>query len=306
MTSEDGFDPDLLARLEPPGPGRVRMVLDTDTYNEIDDQFALVWAMLSPERLDVEAIHAAPFLNDRSCDPADGMERSHEEILRILDRLGVKPDGLVRRGSTSFLPADRRPVASDAVDDLIRRAHAEDDRPLYVAAIAALTNVASAILTDPSILERIVVVWLGGQSRHMDRTDEFNLSQDVRSAQVVLDSGVPLVRVPCYGAASHLLTTLGELEDHIGGTSDIGDELVRIFRNYRDDHFAYAKEIWDLAPVAWLLDPNWIPTRVLTSPVLTDEHTWETDPSRHPMREGFMAHRNQIFADLFHKIADRA
>ena len=40
-------------RLEPPA-GRVRMVLDTDTYNEIDDQFALVYALLSHERLDVE------------------------------------------------------------------------------------------------------------------------------------------------------------------------------------------------------------------------------------------------------------
>ncbi|MFC1725309.1 hypothetical protein ACFL4T_06755 [candidate division KSB1 bacterium] len=45
---------------EPPA-GRVRMVLDTDTYNEIDDQFAVVYSLISPERLNVEAIYAAPF-----------------------------------------------------------------------------------------------------------------------------------------------------------------------------------------------------------------------------------------------------
>ena len=92
-----------IARLEPP-LGKVRMVLDTDTYNEIDDQFALVHAMLSPERLDVEAVYAAPFCNERSTGPGDGMERSHEEILRLLDRLDVSPDGFAFRGSTGFLP----------------------------------------------------------------------------------------------------------------------------------------------------------------------------------------------------------
>jgi len=63
------------------------MVLDTDTYNEIDDQFALVYALLS-SNLRVEAVYAAPFHNARSTGPGDGMEKSYEEILRILDRLG--------------------------------------------------------------------------------------------------------------------------------------------------------------------------------------------------------------------------
>ena len=67
----------LLARLAPP-TGPVRMVLDTDTYNEIDDQFALVWALLSPEKLAMEAIYAAPFHNARSNGPGDGMERSYD------------------------------------------------------------------------------------------------------------------------------------------------------------------------------------------------------------------------------------
>ena len=44
-----------------PQPGRVRVVIDTDAANEVDDQFALTWGLLSPERLDIEAIVAAPF-----------------------------------------------------------------------------------------------------------------------------------------------------------------------------------------------------------------------------------------------------
>ena len=57
-----------LARFEVP-EGRLRVVIDTDTYNEIDDQFALVYALFSPDRIGLEAIYAAPFTNDRAADP---------------------------------------------------------------------------------------------------------------------------------------------------------------------------------------------------------------------------------------------
>ena len=61
-----------LALLEPPARP-MRMALDTDTYNEIDDQFALTYALLSPERVTVEAVYAAPFRSERSTDPGIGM-----------------------------------------------------------------------------------------------------------------------------------------------------------------------------------------------------------------------------------------
>ena len=84
-------DASRLKLLEPP-VGRLRVVLDTDTYNEIDDQFALVQMLLSKDRFDVEAIYAAPFFNARADSPAHGMELSYQEILRLLERLNVAPD----------------------------------------------------------------------------------------------------------------------------------------------------------------------------------------------------------------------
>ena len=155
-------DEELVRRLQPP-KGKVDMVLDTDTYNEVDDQFALSYALLSPEKLNVQAIYAAPFYNDRSGGPKDGMEKSYGEILRLLDRLGVDPEGRVFRGSESYLPDGRTPVDSPAARDLVARAMARpEDDPLYVVASGAITNVASAILMEPRITRRIVVVWLGG------------------------------------------------------------------------------------------------------------------------------------------------
>ena len=49
--------------------GRIDVVLDTDAYNEIDDQFAIAYLLKSQEKLDVKAIYAAPFLNSRSKSP---------------------------------------------------------------------------------------------------------------------------------------------------------------------------------------------------------------------------------------------
>ncbi|MBC7239959.1 MAG: nucleoside hydrolase, partial [Chloroflexi bacterium] len=144
-----------LALLEPPTEGPIPIVLDTDTYNEIDDQFALVYALLSP-KIRLEAVYAAPFFNNRSSSPADGMEKSYEEILRILERLDTPAEGLVFRGSPRYLPSRDEPVVSPAAKDLIAKARAPREGPLYVLAIGAITNVASALLLAPDIITRIV------------------------------------------------------------------------------------------------------------------------------------------------------
>ena len=166
----------LAARLEPPPAGRVAMVLDTDTFNEIDDQFAIVQALLSPERLDLRAIYAAPFYNTRSDSPGDGMEKSYDEILELLQRMDVEPEGLVHRGSTEILQDWDHPVPSPAASDLVAQAQAmPEGELLYVVAIACITNVASAILMEPSIIEKIVVVWLGGTANDWPTNLEYNL-----------------------------------------------------------------------------------------------------------------------------------
>lgn len=72
----------LLKKLERP-TGMVDVVLDTDTYNEIDDQFALSYMLACKEKLCCKAIYAAPFSNMHSDGPADGMEKSYQEILHL-------------------------------------------------------------------------------------------------------------------------------------------------------------------------------------------------------------------------------
>ncbi len=216
--------------------------------------------------------------------PDDGMEKSYQEILRLLSRLGVSAESFVLRGSTGYLPDWDNPIQSEAAADLIQRAATADSDPLYVVAIGAITNVACAILLEPEIIRRIVVVWLGGQPLHWPSAREFNLEQDPEAARVILDSGVPLVQIPCSGVASHLLTTVAEIERYVAGQGAIGDYLAEIFKGYHDDHFGWSKVIWDISTIGYLLNPSWVPTEIVHSPILTEQITWSFDRARHFVR----------------------
>ncbi len=291
-----------IQRLLPPA-GKVKMVLDTDTFNEIDDQFALVYALLSKDKIDLQAVYAAPFYNDLSSGPADGMEKSYDEILRILERLNVPTKDFVFKGSASYLPSETEAVDSEAARDLVKKAMAmPDDEPLYVATIGAITNIASAILLEPRIIEKIVVVWLGGHILSWRDTKEFNLVQDIPAARVVLDCGVPFKLIPCHGVASHLLTTLPEINHYVRGRGAIGDFLAERYEGCSPDHFGYSRVIWDISVIAYFVDPGFVPMDLVHSPVLTDQCTWSRDTSRHLIRCATSVYRDGIFKDLFRKL----
>ena len=87
----------------PEGPADV--VLDTDTYNEVDDQYALAYLIGSADQLSLKAIYAAPFDNHHSKGPGDGMARSYDEIFHVLELLGRREEygSCVCRGADRFL-----------------------------------------------------------------------------------------------------------------------------------------------------------------------------------------------------------
>ncbi len=294
-----------IERLRPPA-GKVRMVLDTDTYNEVDDQFALTYALQSRGQLAVEAVYAAPFTNSHASDPGDGMRQSYDEILRILGHLDIPPSGFALKGSTAYLSDADTPVESEAAADLVERGMRESDGPLYVVAIGAITNVAAALLMEPRLVEKVVVLWLGGQPLHWHSASHFNLGQDLHASRLVFDCGVPLVHFPCDGVASHMLTNLYEIDACVRGRGSIGDHLADTYRKYFADHTARTKEIWDIITIGYLVNPEWVRTELVHSPVLTDQLTWSIDHSRHFIRNATCVRRDSVFRDMFQKMDSAA
>ena len=283
---------------------KIKAILDTDTYNEIDDQFALVQMLFSKERIDTLSINAAPFsMNSRSDNPEKGMKLSYEEILRLLEKINFKKNNFVFKGSKKYIGFDKKPIESPAADNIIENALSSSvDDPLYVIAIGAITNVASAILKEPEIINKMVVVWLGGHALYWQHNREFNLKQDIGGAQILFDSRVSLVMVPCMGVASHLTATVPEIEKYIEPQGEIGRFLAMRFKEYSNDHKGWSKEIWDMAAVSWALNESWAPTNILPSPILLNNMTWVFDNSRHPIKIVSELKRDLIIKNFIEKL----
>lgn len=297
----------LIRRLEKP-KGRVDVVIDTDTYNEIDDQYALSYLIKSDEKLDLKAIYAAPFFNEKSTGPADGMEKSYREIMNVLtllEREDLKEH--VYRGSTEYLPSETEPVISDAAKDLAERAmNYTEEHPLYVVAIAAITNVASALLLNPDIKNRIVLIWLGGNATNWPDNKEFNLYQDVAGARIVFGCGVPLVQLPCMGVVSAFTTSGPELEDHLRGKNKLCDYLVNVTTTEAaacNGGPVWTRPIWDVTAVAWLLDGDFEEDCLIHSPIPEYDNRYAFDNNRHFIKYVYHIKRDKLFADLFAKLS---
>ena len=256
------MDDRFFHRLQKPA-GPIDVVIDTDTYNEIDDQFALAFLIKSKEKLNLAGIYAAPFFNQNSSSPADGMEKSYNEIFNILSlmkRDDLKP--LVKRGSEKYLPSEKEPVDSEAARDLAQKAlRYSPEKPLYVVSIGAITNIASALLMKPEIIDRVVIVWLGGNALDWPDTKEFNMYQDVASARVIFNSGAAVVQLPCMGVVSAFTATGPELEYWLRGKNDLCDYLVDYTTKsaIKDGGLPnWSRVIWDVTAVGWLLDGDFI------------------------------------------------
>src|SRR5688572_20357014 len=66
----------------PPPQGKLRVIIDADTANEIDDQHALALALGRPDRFQIEAIVAAHF---GDAGGSRGIHKSVEETKRVLE-----------------------------------------------------------------------------------------------------------------------------------------------------------------------------------------------------------------------------
>ena len=342
-------------RLLPPADGTVRLLIDTDTANEIDDQYALAWALLSPERINVEAVTAEPFsfahhraellaaekalengaVHDeylatnfrgwihrlhaqgrRATDlhfiePAEGMELSFREIEKIYDKLDIPSNGKVFRGAQQYLQAPDEPVNSESVDVIIDLAKS-GSKPLYIAAMGCVTNIASALLRAPEIRENIVVIWTSAypsSAPHCNRPS-LNLVQDVHAARVLFDCGVPHVYLPGYHVGAQLTISRPEMDSFVKGQGAIGDYLHHLYIN-NPLHEMFAIEdterrtwvIWDIIDIAWLINSDWVPTIQTSSPILDEQLYWQHDDNRHPMLEAYGVNRDNIFRDFYDKLA---
>ena len=349
------LDADLMqSRLERPG-ANARVIIDTDTANEIDDQYALAWALLSPERLKLEGVTAEPFSfqhhrpelmksveivrkggaqtveeekfmggfggwgerllaagrkpeDVKFVPPDEGAELSYLEILNIFEKCGVPSSGKVFRGSPAYLSDYDTPIESDSTRFIIEQARKREEGPVYILAMAALTNIASALLLAPDIIDNIVVVWTASFPSYAPFCNEpsLNLVQDKLASRLLFDCGVPHVYLPGYHVGAQLKISWPEMQQFVKPRGAIGDYLWYLYNNNPlHEMFAISNQetktwvIWDIINVAWLFDPSYVSIHTTTSPHLTEALYWEKGTDRHLMAEAFDVNRDLIFEDFY-------
>ncbi len=272
-----------------------KVILDTDTFNEIDDQYALAYCLLA-DNIELIAACAAPFYNDNSESYEDGMLKSYDEIKKVLSLTCPERNVPVYHGSRTTIEAAGKAVDSPAARFIVDTVKNSSD-PIWVLGIGACTNIASALLLDPSIKDNMCVIWLGANWLQGDNLGEFNLVQDYTAGQYLINSGVPLLLCPAWFVVSELTADVS-LKDALKGHNPLCDYLYQITQTVFEkagSNPAWVRTIWDIAAPAILDIPDCAEIDVVSAPVLTDSRVYAFDSTRHKMLYLKKIHREPVF-----------
>lgn len=247
-------------RFDVPDAKKVRMIVHTDCKNEADDQFALAHHLMTPKFL-VKGIIGAHFnANINQISPeAEGhtAQMSVEEIHRVLTKMDVEGIAPVFHGAELPLEDEYTPRITEAAEFIVAEAMREDPHPLFIACQGSLTDLASAILLEPAICDRMTAIWIGG-GMYPEGGFEFNLMQDIAAANVLMKSRMPVWQVPIM-TYKQMTVSLAEVQLGVSGCGEIGDYLLEQMNevNRRTAHIPHWPngESWSLgdSPTVGLL-----------------------------------------------------
>ena len=255
---------------------RIPVVLSTDVGNEIDDQWTITYLLLQRrfEVLGVMSAHAQTIT-------APAGHTSYRILVDVVEnRLGMKMHPPLIEGGSQPLENAKTPRSSPAVNFLIEtsRRFSKDNR-LTVLMIGAGTDIASAILTDPRIVERVRIVQMGFNDE--EGGNEFNVANDVHAVRAILDSNVPLVIGSGKVCRASLSLTFDQAREMLAKRGAIGAWL---WEEYQAWYFRYVKPlrvndfskpwvIWDNITLAYVLGMT--TQHTLPRPRLRDDMTFE-------------------------------
>lgn len=280
---------------------KINVILDTDIYNECDDQFALSYLLKSRDKFNIEAITVAPYHHDNNISIEEGTDKSYNEIIKICNWLHFDWNNKVFKGSTDYV-VNGYSEENDAVNKIIEIASKNDKT--YILAIGAITNVALAIKQEPKIVDKIEIVWLGGHSFLNKDNKEFNFKQDIQAVRTVFESKVKLTIIPCKNVASNLRTSIYELEHFLKGKSELCNYLCQRFYNDGVHGIQERRVIWDISVIAYMINKEWFNAEEVSCPNINDDTSYELTESNHKITVVNYLNVDKIYKDLFEKLGE--
>ena len=298
--------------LMPEKSNKIRVIIDTDANNELDDQHAIAYTLFSGDVFDVEGVTVN---RTRSGGP---VANHFAEAERVVKLCGLDKSVKVYTGAEGSFNDIKDNVGNkkydgcEAVDFIIKRAHASGSRKLVLIPVGKLTNIALALKKDPSIASKIRIVWLGS---NYPAPGEYNQDNDLPSVNYVLNCDVPFeIALVRYGKPSGTDAVRASLEEikkkmpglgprieepvtgrHGGQFSTFGDYSVNLFVKMGHE----SRALFDMAAVAVVKNPAWASTVTIPAPIL-DGKNWKErpdNPRRITLWENF--NRDAIMAEFY-------
>lgn len=215
-----------------PEKKKIRLIINTDCANEADDQFTVAHALLTP-KFNVKGIVANHFERRPDQDKGKSMQLSYEEIRNVLSIMN-KEDIPVYKGGTTYLDNPKDPIVSEGARFIVEEALKDDPLPLYVINLGSLTDMASAYLLEPKILNKVTAIWIGG-SEWPNGGFEFNLMQDIHAANVLFQSKMSFWQIP-KNVYKKMRVTLAELQTRVAPHGKIGEYLFKQMVDFNNKH----------------------------------------------------------------------
>ena len=273
---------------------RIPVIFDTDANNELDDQHALAYLIFNDETFDIKAVTVNTTRNGGNID------EQYAEAERVMTLCEAMDDIPLLKGADGSFDAIKGELinpdfdGAEAVNFIIGEAKKHKDDKLVVIAVGKLTNVALAVQKEPSIAEKIRLVWLGA---NYPDPGEYNLENDIPSMNYLLKtniafemvtvrygkpSGTDAVKVTKEEAMANMPGLGPTIETpitgrHGGEFTNFGNYSVNLFEHI--DYYGNppARALFDMAAVAIVKNPDWAKRTVIPSPIMVDE-VWMDQP----------------------------
>lgn len=306
-------------------PEKIRILLDSDANNELDDQHAIAYLLFNGDYFDVEGITVNKTISGGDID------QHFKEAERVVQLCGLSGKIDIYKGASGTFEEIKADInesnfdGEDAVNFIISRAKASSDRKLVLLPVGKLTNIALALHKDPSIADQVRIVWLGS---NYPEPGEYNQNDDPMALQYILDTEVDfeivLVRYDQPSGTDAVKAYLADIKEimpnkgpeipspvigrHGNEFSNFGDYSVSLFMNIEefddgyDEGYDQARALFDMAAVAIVKNPSWAINTSIPSPELVNG-VWKNRPENSrkiTIWENF--DKEEIMKDFYHSM----
>ena len=299
MDNEEFVRIDRLIPEIPPANKKLRLIIDSDVGNEIDDFYAIGLALASPDRFNLLGICGAHYTNARFGSGPGSIAHSVKLTHDLLKAAGMDDKYPVLHGSPP-IQYFGFPIESEASKFIITEAKkVTPEDPLWVVVLGASSTTASALLSDPSIADNMRVVFhVRSDWTWPQRSVQYNVFGDIHAARSILESRVPLV---WFDTGTQIKCPYEITKKHLAPLNSLG----RYLHDYRDNDPYFAtpqKGFFDMGDIAFLIDPSICKMEITKAPRMDQYMYFDFQQNRGKMLRVFDIENDAVWNMLFSRL----